>query len=722
MQRINEIKFGSLSSYRYGVESYDSSKVGLGPLMVQTTAAGNENKWAGPMPVQIIRPFEYTTSIPAAYPWAMQWSNSATSQIDWIFLADISTAAITRRIMLCTLDRLAGPNSFNIEGFITITFPSNTATYTIRGLRMTYDLHTAGTVGVSGTAVTGTSTTWQTDRACVGNRIGFGSTDPTQISTWYEISAIGSDSSITLSTTAGTISSGTPYVIEDLRAIVLTTNTTNGGLVVVKGLRKEVFSPTGTAISAATTTDNIRASYWLKDAATITNTTGAGLAIEPATSKQSQICWVLDGTSTMTLFKYNIRAALTLTSGADTANGFLYKTATTAAITGTASQANNGRFAALGHGPGSGSGCIYFTSTTRVYRTKATSTITAADATWISGGDAMTEIPPGSTTTYGASSLLNSLEYANAIDKLIVAVNATSTPFRSYITAYNASNSQLDRVFGIDLRQIDETTADGSTTPFPSMTGAAYSVWSEGGIAYLAKIGTTIILNQVYAIPLSADWEYTSLTNSFIVTPSLSCPDIDYFQRCVVTSSGVIGGSTGKNLGMLTEPYRIWYRTVGISDNSGTWNLLDQTGDMTGVAGASNIQFKIEFRTFSLSMIPARIFSIGVTYNDLSTLSNYQFSQNQSSASSKIFAWRFSTAFGTSVPNLRVRLFDAVSGTTYVDDNTSSPSGTFERSTNGGSSWSSWNNTDKGNETTYIRYTPASLADNVNIRPLLTLL
>ncbi len=54
-----------------------------------------------------------------------------------------------------------------------------------------------------------------------------------------------------------------------------------------------------------------------------------------------------------------------------------------------------------------------------------------------------------------------------------------------------------------------------------------------------------------------------------------------------------------------------------------------------------------------------------------------------------------------------------------VDDYTTSSTGTWEKSTNG-TSWGSYNTTDKGNDTTYIRYTPASLGDNIKVRAVLT--
>ena len=65
---------GSLTTYRYGVDSYDSTKLGLGPLMVQIAGSG-ANGYAGPAPIGLARPMEQTTAIASQFPWAMQWQN-----------------------------------------------------------------------------------------------------------------------------------------------------------------------------------------------------------------------------------------------------------------------------------------------------------------------------------------------------------------------------------------------------------------------------------------------------------------------------------------------------------------------------------------------------------------------------------------------------------------------------------------------------------------------
>lgn len=709
---------GSLTSYRYTEESYDSTKLGLGPLMIQNTGATDADKWMGPLPIGLGRPFEASTAISVSMPWAMQWSNTATSKIDWIFLAENSTAAATRRIVAYEYNRLTGANP-TWKGFITLTFPAAT-NHTVRALRMSYDLYTTGTVAVSGTAVTGSSTTWTTSRVPAGCRIGFGSTNPNSISTWYYISSIGSDTAITLTTSAGTISAGTSYVIEDLRAIVATTNATatNGGLNIAKGISIDDFSPTGTTIAAATTVDNVKAVYWLKDAATNANTTANGCGVESG-SYTSQMCWVGNGTTTQQLFKHDIRAALTLTSGASTAQ-FQYSTGVSATLTGTASQLNNGRIATLSHGPGSGSSCYYFTTTTRIYRTIAMSSITTGSTTFISGGDNMTEVPPGGTSTTSASSLMNSVEYASSIDKLIIAVNATTTPFRSYITQYRTDAGQMDRLFGSDTRQIAQAAASSYITPslFSGLT--AYTVWSEGGLTYICSNGTTAATNFLYVVPFSADWEYASTTSSRIITPAISATDCDKHVAAYFNEIGVLGGSSGQNLGLSTEHCRVYYRTSGISDNSGAWTLINGSGKLD-IAGTSSIQFMYEFKTIGYSNVLTRIHSYGLIYDDLGMHDNYEKSDIGTDLTNKKFGFWFKTAFGGTVPRLKVELYNAVSGASLGSDDSTTQAWTWEKSTNDGGAWGSYNTSDVANTTTYIRITPTSLADNIKVRPVLRL-
>jgi hypothetical protein len=687
------------------ISSYDYTKTNIGSLIKQLSGVSSVDNFIGPMPIGLARPMEASTAIPGIFPHVVSYNNN----LDWVFLADNSTAAATRRIIFYEFNKIN--SSFNWKGFITLTYPTATA-HTIRGFRVFRELYTGGTVSVNNTIVTGSGTTWFSDNMTIGSRIGFGSTNPNEITTWYEISNASADTTITLTTSAG-ISGSTSYVIEDLKIGTTTTNatTTNGGLFLTKGLRIENFTPGGTTIPAATTVDNIRAVYWLADAATVTNIGSAGLAMEEKTSWSNQNAYVLD--SSNRIFKYNLRIPLTGITAGKSTNAFLFNTGVQTP-TGTMSLNNNGRVATMQHGPGNGVLSLYWVTTSRVYRS-ALSAITSGSITWQS--DTMVEVPPGGTTTFAATSTLSSVEIASSLDSLIV-MNTGAAGARSYVTKYNTISSPFDKIFLIDSKELDQSTADSGTVPHPGIQASTFSVWSENGICYLARHGTTAAVNQVYSLPLGADWSYTNTTNERIITPELQTPNASKYYRLYISDNKNL---TSSSLSLNVEPYRVYYRTSGINDNSGSWTLVPNDGLLTSIYPSNSIQFMFEFKTIGTFCIPARIFSVSLVYEDSTTDSRFQPSIGLSDITNKRFAWRLSSSFGGPIPNLRVRLYDAISNSLLLDDNTASPTGTFEKTTDGGLNWAAWDNSDKTNEITYLRYTPLSLGDNIRVRALLTL-
>ncbi len=675
------------------------------------TGLTNQENFAGPFKMALARPMEASVNIPGIYPFVYRWSND----IDWVFLADNAAVAATRRVVLYTYNRIT--NEFNWKGFVLLTY-SVATNHTIRAFRVTVDNYTgltSSTASVNGTAVTGTLTGWQDARIAVGARIGFGTTDPTQVSDWHVISAIGSNTSITLSTNAGVISAG-PFVIEEIRLLTANTNATatNGGLFVAKGVNYQDFTIAGTTIAQAASTDNIKAVYFLGDGAgTQVNTTACGMGLREKESWTAHTAYVIDGTATPRVYAYNIRAALSGFASGKSPSAILFSTGTQA-VTGALTQTNNGRIATLNHGPAAGIESLFFVTAGRVNRA-AVSAITVGSTTYLS--DAMVEIPPGGASTFPATGALGSVEPTQYMDRMLVHSTGASGA-RSYITQYNTASNEFDQIFLIDTKQIDQSLANSDLPPVPSINASPMSSWIEGGLMYTTRIGATAILNQMWAFPIGADWDYVDSTGERLITPELSTPNVNRFSRVYVNHTTQIGDP---NYGVTPEPFRTYYRTTGIDDNSGAWNLLDDSGSLNGVAAASSIQFSFTFKTISNYCTPARIHGLTVVYEDEATDSHYQPSAGLSSITNKQFAWRFSTAFGSTVPTLRIRLYDAVSGAgPLVDDTSTALAGTWEKSVDGGSNWIAYNDTDKANDITYIRFTPAALADNIRVRALLT--
>jgi hypothetical protein len=696
-----------------GITSYTSTIWNGGTLIKQRTDIGIT--FIGPMVGVIGRPVEQSAAIPGIFPVAISWS----STIDWLFLADNATAGNTRRIEAYTFNRTTG--SLGWLGFITLTYSTATA-HTIRGFRVTNDAYTTGTVGVTGTTVVGNSTLWVTNRMCAGCRIGFGTTDPTQVATWYAINTITGEGAITLTgSILSTLTPGQSYVIEDLRCYTLTTNatTTNGGVYVTKGININLFTPAGTTISAAVATDLVRGVYWLADASTETNIVGCGCDIDAKTNWTTQTLYSLDGPSAGNyhVYQYNVRKALTLSSGKDYTT--LISQTGTEPVTGTISQNQNFRLATLNHGPANGNKALYFVTTTRIYCTKVAS-LSPGSTTYIDY--TMTEVPPGGTNTFLATGALTTLDYDSTIDRLVI-ISSGAAGDRSYVTQFNNSGNPIDQIFLTNDLQIDQgNSALSEITPHPTPLNVIQTVGVLNGLYYFAGIGTTQATNMLHIVPCGADWQYASTTNQRLITPAFSTPNCNSFLRVYVIQDELLGDSfLGKN----PDPYRIYYRTANINVDAVTgWIQLTDGNSLASIGAATQIQFMLDFKCISDFCIPGRIFSIGVVYSDLNTDSHYQPSANYSNITTGMFAWRFSTAWGQTVPALRIRLYDAILNTLLIDDNTTaSASGTWQKTTNAGTiAFGAYNSLDQTNQTTYIAYTPTTLGSGITIKALLTTL
>ena len=700
------------STLNYLNESaYDYTKWNLGKGLIYNAGATAIDKYIAP-DFQAIRPMEAST----AFAVAQIYAHAHSPTVGYVFGVEaLTTAVATRRVHLFEINRQTGIHSW--KGFITMTLLTATA-HTVRNFTMDVKEESTGTVAVSGTTVTGTSTQFATNKVAVGARIGFGSTDPSAITTWYRITARGSDTSLTLNITPGTISAGTAYVIQEFRPVYTATNatTTNGGTHYGKGISIEDFTPGGTTIPVAVSTDDQKAMYWLKDAAVQTNIVAAGAALDRATAAPTSLeMYVLNLTSAgnYKVYKYNIRAALTVATGASTSAWLL--TTADQAVTGTGSQLANLCIATAGHGLGSGIKSLYFVTTTRWYRA-AVANITSANASWQS--DVIAEIPTGGTATFAATSGLQTIEYIPAIDAFAVGTtSATGNP--SYISKYVASGSQFDRQFGRDYKHQDQSLKDsGHPTVFSNQILPMVFTDAGANRLFVCKQGTTALNNQIYIITVGADWAYAETSQGRLISPEIATPNALKYYRVFANQIMHLGSTT---LGKTTEAFRMYARTANITTDATTgWTLIDETNDISGLAGASSIQFAIEFKTIGESCLPARILGLNLSYEDNTMDSHYALSVSKSSLASKIFAFWFKTAFGGTVPTLYIRLYDRVTGGLLLEDDSATPTlGTWEKSTDG-TSWTAYNTTDRANDTTYIRYTPSSLADSIGINPVIS--
>jgi len=662
---------GSLDQVAIG-GSYDPTKINRGKHTGQFNLSGNViDKFVGPAPLGVANFGESPLAIPSPFVHPVKISND----LFWIFGSDGAGAAATRRVQLWTF--VPSTNTYTFVGAITCTFPTAT-NHTVRGLRAVLENYTTGTVEVSGTSVTGSGTAWNTSRLSVGSRIGFGSTDPTQITTWYEISAIGSDTSITLTSSAGVVSSGTPYIIEDLTIVQATTNATatNGGLFVTKGLQYADFTNPAKAISAAVSTDRRKAVYWLKDAATITNTVIGGCALGDRDSWTQQYVYSTNGSATsLIIYRYNIRAALTVASGAATLTGSDIVITGSQTVTGNISQTNNGRVTTLTHGSGNGIPSIYLITSSRILRVPLSS-VTGGNTAFVA--DSMSEVPPGSTNTNLSTGGFTSLDVSNTLDKLIVtgAVSIGSL----YITDYYTGGQQIDRRSGSLATPLPSALRDTDSPIFIHfISNNVPFVWVEDGwLFHVYSQAVTTNLNAMTAYPLAADLEFQNDVNNRIILPKINLGATPAKLYRVTTSSVYnIGDNT---MGVSPDMYKIQVRTSGIDDNSGVWTDVSQDGDLSGLGTPSDIQFAFQFRTAGLIMLPARILSLTLVYETEDALpSQYRWNFGDFDSINGTFAWIQTVLFGGTPGTHTINIYRAdTNALVLTQDSAGSANGTFE--------------------------------------------
>ena len=781
--------------------TYSSEKTMISSLISQVNGVGLENKYISTRPSAMVNIPEVSGSSGNQHiPHAIKWSNN----IYWIFTATNAATAATRTISLFEFN--SNVSTLTHKGFITLSGTVVAGNKIIRSLRGLIYKHTTGTVSTSGTSTTinGSGTGFTSERIASGARIGFGTTDPTQVSTWYEITSITNDTTLIISAPVN-LSAGTSYVIEEIRIAVAVTNATliNGGIHLIKGLNYGTFTIGGTTISEATTVDNIRASYLLKDAAvagaasatvtysttnilsctghglvtgdvvvfTTTGTLPTGLAVntlyyvistnlganqfslsaaynstilsisaagsgthtvhaasnvisatlafDDQVSSTDHPIYLVNATSAAaaaSISRYNLRASLTvgaLTGGPASgvsSSAYVLKTSSVA-ITGTISQNNCGRVFTVSHGSASGIKSLWFVTTTRVFRCPVSSIVSNGSG-WLV--DFMIEVPPGSSTNFSVLNTMSQVDYSSTIDRLFI--TTTSGRFGVYVSPYSTSGDQFDKYVGVNLSRLKLTTTPSGSSDglFPQAT---LTIWTEDGWFFAIPSSTTAGLNWFYAFPFGADASYESISNQYLITPKLATPNATKLYRSYVNHQEYSG--TG-NLGFPVESYRLWYRTSGIDDNSGAWTEIPTWSDLTSVIPGTHIQFKIAFNILGEICIPTKIYSISCVYEDGSQDFHYLPSVSKSSVASKIFAWQQVVLWGTNIPDLRIKLFDASTNLEIFNDTVNGSSfGTWEYSLNG-TSWFSWDNTQDaiGN---YIRYTATGFGySGVTVRAILS--
>jgi hypothetical protein len=132
-----------------------------------------------------------------------------------------------------------------------------------------------------------------------------------------------------------------------------------------------------------------------------------------------------------------------------------------------------------------------------------------------------------------------------------------------------------------------------------------------------------------------------------------------------------------------------YYRTSGFGSITGGWTAISVDMDITAIASAAQIQFKLKFNTLTLGgSVPAQINELLLGYETLSEISDYwEFSDDFSdNIVPSRTAFRLKKAYLTSVPTLYYRAYD-LSDALLINNNTVTNAANFEYSTDNGNTW-----------------------------------
>jgi hypothetical protein len=663
----------------------------------------------------------------AKYISAITWSED----VDYIFLNHPGAVAQGTNMSMIMGKYTKSTNAFQNLGRILINpvyapgIPNRTANSITAHLYR----YSSGSVEVNGISVTGSSTNWETNRIFQGSRIGFGTTSSADVTQWYDISTVPTNTNFQLATAAITnFAPGTPYVIEELKLFIPTLHASLpvNGVVVVNGLNESTFTLAGTVVNSYTGSaqDRQRGFYRISDV-------GSGslmqnpyvMELEPPTSPTSQNGYLLAANTAATqiqYFKFNVLYPVSQSNMVWTGSiSESFQARTDFFATVGAPQVSL-KIATTNHGPGSGSLSLYtvgpgaYNSTPgRIYRTPLAS-VTSGSTSFIA--DSCVEVPPGSQETFTISGFAT-VDYTPKTDRFYLP-GFTAAPFNIMtIAQYNTTVNQLERQVLTNVGAINKTTSTPSPATFV-INGTRPNITVNGDMMYVVTGTGTSGTYVVYNIPVGADYKTASTSKQWVSFPVINTEGALAYYNVYPKLSKFLGSDS---LGYTPERVKLYYRTTGIGNDSGTWLDVPENGDMSQVVVGNEIQFALAWDVLGLLAAANRVYGLVFTYEDGSQDIHYQPSVAESNIANNIFAWRQVRLWGSNIPNLRIRLYNDDTNYLIIDDDTLTESqGTFEYSSNNGSTWNPWNDTQDtiGN---YIRYTANSLPANTRIRALLTL-
>jgi hypothetical protein len=287
----------------------------------------------------------------------------------------------------------------------------------------------------------------------------------------------------------------------------------------------------------------------------------------------------------------------------------------------------------------------------------------------------MTEASPVSTSAYPATNTFFALGYSSLIDKFVI-----TTTSKNYITSYYTSGENFDHYLNVDYRVYNPSTISDLPSSV-SNAGVGMYVSCNGYYAYLVRNQTVAANNQLYKIPIALDYNFN---RSMLISPRLSFIATKLGKLYINTRE-----TTGNAIKIATEPFRVFWRTNGIEDNTGTWSELSYPYDLSGVIPVGKIQFAFDFRSFGTSCYSTDILGFCLTYQDINTIPyELEWDIESSDIANGIVGFYQKALFSPTIPTLTIRYHNSTNDVVLFSQTSDLTSNGFFQYWNG----SSWQN------------------------------
>lgn len=567
-----------------------------------------------------------------------------------------------------------------------MTFKGQIQVYQIVNETEIYDLQVQlirekrGYVNVNGHIVTGIDTKFFDSKVSVGSRIGFGSTEPGRITTWYTINKIDNNNQLFINNPAPNLSN-VPFVIEELRIYYGTYTTFN----IVKGLNFDYFS-TSLSIPQVYTSniDRQRACYNIRDAVTPVANYIIGFDLGPVIDDNTQYLYYMTSRTNvyndMRIFVFNIRADLKFSADNVSTSPYMFKTGYHF-LSYLVNRYSHVKIAKTQFDNPNKIYHLYFEGQVVHYRIDLNDikpeTTNMIDAT-----------TRGTNTTQSISNLwgdINSnqsrtLMYDDYTDFFITTSNSSEKNIIYQYSSIAYPKTGLQRFFGSGSPLLrTKNNVDGAVYVFSSqnnMFGDAVD-----GLLYAMVLSNNYdtyerAINTIQVCPIGADFETIKTEENRIICPAINVSKFSKLNKILINYNKHLGD---EYYGLPPESFRVFVRDHGIEDNTGTWVQLDQSYDISFLQPKRLIQLSFTFKTLGATNHSARIYSYAIVGEELETLpTTFRWNMNNSNINAGIFAFDQIKVSSSSF-NLKINIYKKDTNESILEQtSSSSENGSFQ--------------------------------------------